>query len=96
MAAPVPIVVCVAAALFNLGQGVLRPTFPLSLQLVVAASYRMVTLGTVTSMPHPGLLGLWSLAIGGVGGFVAPFRPRSLATRRRRHCRVWPSAGCAR
>jgi MFS family permease len=44
MAAPVPIAVCVAAGLFNLGQGVLRPTLPLYLQLVFAASYRMVTL----------------------------------------------------
>jgi MFS family permease len=34
----------VAAGLFNLGQGVLRPTLPLYLQLVFAASYRMVTL----------------------------------------------------
>lgn len=44
MAASVPIAVCVAAGLFNLGQGVLRPTLPLYLQLVFAASYRMVTL----------------------------------------------------
>jgi len=42
--APVPLAVCVAAGLFNLGQGVLRPTLPLYLQLVFAASYRMVTL----------------------------------------------------
>src|SRR5262249_27966131 len=32
-----------AALLFNLGQGVLRPTFPLYLQHVFAANYRMVT-----------------------------------------------------
>jgi hypothetical protein len=44
VAAPVPNAVCVAAGLFNLGQGVLRPTLPLYLQLVFAASYRMVTL----------------------------------------------------
>jgi MFS family permease len=44
VAAPVPIAVCVAAGLFNLGQGVLRPTLPLYLQHVFAASYRMVTL----------------------------------------------------
>ena len=44
MPAPVPLAVCVAAGLFNLGQGVLRPTLPLYLQLVFAASYRMVTL----------------------------------------------------
>jgi MFS family permease len=42
--APAPLAVCVAAGLFNLGQGVLRPTLPLYLQLVLAASYRMVTL----------------------------------------------------
>ena len=44
MPARVPIAICVAASLFNLGQGVLRPTLPLYLQLVFAASYRMVTL----------------------------------------------------
>ena len=33
-----------AALLFNLGQGVLRPTFPLYLRDVFGASYRMVTL----------------------------------------------------
>ena len=44
MAASVPIAVCLAAGLFNLGQGVLRPTLPLYLQVVFGASYRMVTL----------------------------------------------------
>lgn len=40
----VPVVVLVAAFLFNLGQGVLRPTLPLYLQQVFAANYQMVTL----------------------------------------------------
>jgi MFS family permease len=40
----VRIAVCLAAGLFNLGQGVLRPTLPLYLQVVFGASYRMVTL----------------------------------------------------
>jgi DHA1 family multidrug resistance protein-like MFS transporter len=35
--------VLVGAFLFNLGQGVLRPTMPLYLQTVFAANYRMVT-----------------------------------------------------
>ena len=39
-----PIAVLVAAFLFNLGQGVLRPSLPLYLQHVFAANYRMVTL----------------------------------------------------
>jgi len=40
----VPLAVLAAAFLFNLGQGVLRPTLPLYLQQVFAANYRMVTL----------------------------------------------------
>jgi hypothetical protein len=36
--------VLVGAFLFNLGQGVLRPTMPLYLQQVFSANYRMVTL----------------------------------------------------
>src|SRR5437773_8846785 len=39
-----PIAVLAAAFLFNLGQGVLRPSMPLYLQRVFAANYRMVTL----------------------------------------------------
>lgn len=40
----VPLIPVLAAAfLFNLGQGVLRPTLPLYLQTVFAANYRMVT-----------------------------------------------------
>jgi hypothetical protein len=39
-----PVVVLAAALLFNLGQGVLRPTLPLYLQQVFAANYQMVTL----------------------------------------------------
>ncbi len=40
----VPVAVLAAALLFNLGQGVLRPTLPLYLQQVFAATYQMVTL----------------------------------------------------
>ena len=40
----VPGAVLVGAFLFNLGQGVLRPTMPLYLQQVFSANYRMVTL----------------------------------------------------
>jgi MFS family permease len=40
----VPVAVLAAALLFNLGQGVLRPTLPLYLQQVLAANYQMVTL----------------------------------------------------
>ena len=39
-----PIAVFAGAFLFNLGQGVLRPTLPLYLQRVFSANYRMVTL----------------------------------------------------
>ena len=40
----VPSAVLVAAFLFNLGQGVLRPAMPLYLQRTFSANYRMVTL----------------------------------------------------
>jgi len=40
----VPVAVLAAAFLFNLGQGVLRPSLPLYLQRSFAANYRMVTL----------------------------------------------------
>jgi MFS transporter, DHA1 family, multidrug resistance protein len=40
----VPVAVLAAVLLFNLGQGVLRPTLPLYLQQVFAANYQMVTL----------------------------------------------------
>jgi len=40
----VPIAVLAAAFLFNLGQGVLRPSMPLYLQRAFDANYRMVTL----------------------------------------------------
>src|SRR5436189_5594531 len=40
----VPITVLAAAFLFNLGQGVLRPSMPLYLQRTFSANYRMVTL----------------------------------------------------
>ena len=40
----VPVAVLAAAFLFNVGQGVLRPTLPLYLQRSFAANYRMVTL----------------------------------------------------
>ena len=43
-----------AAALFNLGQGVLRPTMPLYLRDVFSANYRMVT-----SIPTVFGLGKW-------------------------------------
>src|SRR5437867_13178298 len=39
-----PIAVLAAAFLFNLGQGVLRPSMPLYLQRAFSANYRMVTL----------------------------------------------------
>jgi MFS family permease len=39
-----PPAVLAGAFLFNLGQGVLRPTLPLYLRTVFAANYRMVTL----------------------------------------------------
>ncbi|PYM74781.1 MAG: hypothetical protein DME10_05765, partial [Candidatus Rokuibacteriota bacterium] len=39
-----PVAVLAAAFLFNVGQGVLRPTLPLYLQRSFAANYRMVTL----------------------------------------------------
>ena len=39
-----PVAVLAGAFLFNLGQGVLRPTMPLYLQRVFSANYRMVTL----------------------------------------------------
>ncbi len=40
----VPVAVLAAAFLFNVGQGVLRPSMPLYLEKVFAANYRMVTL----------------------------------------------------
>src|SRR5438093_6193655 len=40
----VPIAVLAAAFLFNLGQGVLRPSMPLYMQKTFAANYSMVTL----------------------------------------------------
>ena len=40
----VPAAILAAAFLFNLGQGVLRPSMPLYLQRTFAANYRMVTL----------------------------------------------------
>lgn len=40
----VPVAVLAAAFLFNLGQGVLRPSLPLYLQRSFSANYRMVTL----------------------------------------------------
>ena len=39
-----PVAILAAAFLFNLGQGVLRPSMPLYLQRTFAANYRMVTL----------------------------------------------------
>ena len=41
---PAPLALLGAAFLFNLGQGVLRPSMPLYLEATFAASYRMVTL----------------------------------------------------
>src|SRR2546428_3941379 len=40
----VPSAILAAALLFNLGQGVLRPSLPLYLQRAFGANYRMVTL----------------------------------------------------
>jgi MFS family permease len=42
--AQVPVAILAAAFLFNLGQGVLRPSMPLYLQRTFRANYRMVTL----------------------------------------------------
>src|SRR5712692_3127851 len=42
--ARVPLAILAAAFLFNLGQGVLRPSMPLYLQRTFRANYRMVTL----------------------------------------------------
>jgi MFS family permease len=61
----IPVAVLAAAFLFNLGQGVLRPSLPLYLQRSFAANYRMVTLipvvfGTgkwIASVPTGYLLG---------------------------------------
>lgn len=39
-----PVSILAAAFLFNLGQGVLRPSMPLYLEQTFAANYRMVTL----------------------------------------------------
>src|SRR5262245_42870908 len=47
-----------AALLFNLGQGVLRPTTPLYLQQVFAANYRMVT-----AIPTVFGAGKWSASL---------------------------------
>jgi MFS family permease len=69
--------VLVGALLFNVGQGVLRPTLPLYLRAVFAANYRMVTaiptlfgLGKwVASLPTGHLLGRWGrrpLMVGGL------------------------------
>jgi len=38
----VPVAILAAAFLFNLGQGVLRPSMPLYLQRTFGANYRMV------------------------------------------------------
>jgi MFS family permease len=72
----VPVAVLAAAFLFNLGQGVLRPSMPLYLDRVFAANYRMVTLipvvfGSgkwVANMPTGYLLGRFGrrLMIGGL------------------------------
>lgn len=69
--------VLVGAFLFNVGQGVLRPTLPLYLRAIFAANYRMVTaiptvfgLGKwVASLPTGHLLGRWGrrpLMVGGL------------------------------
>jgi MFS family permease len=69
--------VLVGAFLFNVGQGVLRPTLPLYLREIFGANYRMVTaiptvfgLGKwVASLPTGHLLGHWGrrpLMIGGL------------------------------
>jgi hypothetical protein len=81
-----PVAVLAGAFLFNLGQGVLRPTMPLYLQHIFAANYQMVTL-----IPVAFGLGKWmaSLPTGysrrsssGIGSF--------------HHCRESRSDGYAR
>src|SRR4029453_1404347 len=52
--AAVPVGVLAAAFLFNLGQGVLRPSLPLYLQATFRANYRLVT-----SIPTVFGLGKW-------------------------------------
>lgn len=77
-----PIAVLAAAFLFNLGQGVLRPSLPLYLQRTFAANYRMVTLIPVVfgagkwaaSLPTGYLLdrvGRTRLMVGGLGVIAA-------------------------
>jgi MFS family permease len=76
-ARPLPLDVLAAAFLFNLGQGVLRPSLPLFLQEVFAANYRMVTMipvvfgagRWVANLPTAYLLdraGRRTLALGGL------------------------------
>jgi DHA1 family multidrug resistance protein-like MFS transporter len=53
-----PVAVLAGAFLFNLGQGVLRPTMPLYLQHIFAANYQMVTL-----IPVAFGLGKWTASL---------------------------------
>ena len=72
-----PVAVLAAAFLFNLGQGVLRPSMPLYLQRTFAANYRMVTLipfvfgagKWIANMPTGYLLSRFGrpLMVGGLG-----------------------------
>lgn len=74
---PLPLELLATTFLFNLGQGVLRPSLPLFLQEAFAANYRMVTMipvvfgagRWVANLPTAYLLdraGRRSLALGGL------------------------------
>jgi MFS family permease len=65
--------VLAGAFLFNLGQGVLRPTLPLYLQAIFAADYRMVT-----AIPTVFGVGKWVASL--PTGYLLPGRGRLLMT----------------
>ena len=70
----VPLAVLAAAFLFNLGQGVLRPSLPLYLQGSFGANYRMVTLIPV---------------VFGAGKWAASLPTGYLLDRRGRRLMIW-------
>jgi MFS family permease len=64
--------------------------------LVPALLVYAVLLASVPFLAHPGVLGVWSLAIGGVGGVVAAIPAALIGDRVRHRCRGWPWACSAR